>query len=459
MRRIVLAVLGVAAITAVSYGFGRHYFHSQIESGAARHVIYYVDPMHPSYKSDKPGIAPDCGMQLVPVYDDGNTHTVSTNGQLPAGTVTIDGNSQRLLGIRVAAVQSGGATRITHVVGRVSPEDTRIYSLNSGIDGFIRETYDDSVGTFVKKDQKLATYYSPDILSAASGFLAATERVPGYVGKDGAKFSPEFPGTIAKEGVRSIQGYTDHLRNLGISDDQIKRIADTRELPSGVDIVSPTDGFVLTRSVSRGQHFDHMLEFYRIADLSQVWVVAEVYEDDARNLRPGTAVQITLRDEGRRLSARVADSLPQSEPGGGTAKIRLEVDNPGYLLRPEMVVDVEVPIRMSAGVTVPMDAVVDSGEHARVYVEHGEGVFEAREVETGRRVGEQVEILRGVKAGERVVISATFLVDSESRLKMSTQTPLPAAVPERVPAPADAHNKPADMHDHMASAKTMRDHM
>ena len=458
MRRIVFAVLGVAAIAAVSYGFNRHYLHSQTERSAARHVIYYVDPMHPSYKSDKPGIAPDCGMQLVPVYEDGNAHPVSSNEQMPAGTVTIDGKSQRLLGIRVAAVQSG-ATRITHVVGRVSPEDTRIYSLNSGMDGFIRETYNDSVGTLVKKDQKLATYYAPDILAAASGFLAATERVPGYVGKDGARFTPDFGGPIAKEGVRSIQGYTDHLRNLGMSDDQIKRIAETRELPSGVDIVSPTDGFILTRGVSRGQHFDHMLEFYRIADLSQVWVIAEVYEDDARNLRPGTAVLITLRDEGRRLSARVTDSLPQSEPGGGTAKIRLEVDNPGYLLRPEMLVDVEVPIRMSAAVTVPMDAVVDSGEHARVYVEHGEGVFEAREVETGRRVGEQVEILRGVKAGERVVISATFLVDSESRLKMSTQTPLPAAVPERAPAPANAHNKPADMHDHMASAKTMRDPM
>jgi membrane fusion protein, copper/silver efflux system len=459
MRRIVLAVLGVAAIAAVSYGLNRHYLHSQTESGVVRHVIYYVDPMHPSYKSDKPGIAPDCGMQLVPVYEDGNTHTFSTVGQLPAGTVTIDGKSQRLLGIQVAAVQTGSSTRITHVVGRVSPEDTRIYSINSGMDGFIRETYNDSVGTLVKKDQKLGAYYAPDILAAASGFLAATERVPGYVGKDGARFTPDFGGPIAKEGVRSIQGYTDHLRNLGMSDDQIKRIADTRELPNGVDIVSPAEGFILSRNVSPGQHFDHMLEFYRIADLNRVWVIAEVYEDEAHYLRPGSTAQITLRDEGRHLSARVTDSLPQSEPGGGTAKIRLEVDNPGYLLRPEMLVDVEVPIRMSAAVTVPMDAVVDSGEHARVYVEHGEGVFEAREVETGRRVGEQVEILRGVKAGERVVISATFLVDSESRLKMSTQTPLPAAVPERTREPADAHNKPADMHDHMASAKTMRDPM
>jgi membrane fusion protein, copper/silver efflux system len=458
MRRIGLVVLGVAVIAAASYEFSWHYFHSQTESRVARHVIYYVDPMHPSYKSDKPGIAPDCGMQLVPVYNDGNTPAISSVAEVPVGTVAIDDNSQRLMGIRVAAVQKGDATRITHIVGRVSPEDTRIYSINSGVDGFIRETYDDSVGTLVKKNQKLAIYYSPDILSAASGFLAATERVPGSVGKDGARFTPSFPGTIAKEGVRSIQGYTDHLRNLGISDEQIMRIADTRELPDGVDIVSPADGFILTRNVSPGQHFDHMLEFYRIADLSRVWVVAEVYEDEAQNLRPGTAAQITLRDVGRHLSATITDSLPQSEPGGGTAKIRLEVDNPGYLLRPEMLVDVELPMRMSAAVTVPKDSVIDSGEHARVYVEHSEGVFEAREVETGRRVGDQVEILRGVQPGERVVISATFLVDSESRLKMAAQA---TAAPEKGPArtPADNHNKPGEMPEHMASAKTMRDPM
>ena len=453
MRRIVLAVLGVVALSAVAYGFSRHYLYPQTESRAGRHVIYYVDPMHPSYKSDKPGIAPDCGMQLVPVYEDGKTAAAASIGQMPAGTVTIDGNSQRLLGIRVAAVQSGSATRITHVVGRVSPEDTRIYSLNSGMDGFIRETYDDSVGTLVKKDQKLAAYYAPDILSAASGFLAATERVPGYVGKDGARFTPDFGGPIAKEGVRSIQGYTDHLKNLGMSDEQIRKIADTRELPNGVDVVSPVDGFILTRNVSPGQHFDHMLEFYRIADLTKVWVVAEVYEDEAQYLRPGNTAQITLRGEGRRLPARVSDSLPQSEPGGGTSKIRLEVDNPGYMLRPDMVVDVELPVRMSAAVTVPMDAVVDSGERARVYVEHGEGVFESREVEIGRHLGEQVEILRGVKPGERVVVAATFLVDSESRLKMPTQELAPA------PKPAETQSKSTDMHEHMASAQTMHERM
>jgi len=145
--------------------------------------------------------------------------------------------------------------------------------------------------------------------------------------------------------------------------------------------------------------------------------VAEVYEQEAQNLRPGGMARVILRDEGRQLPARITDSLPQSEAGGGTTKLRLEVDNPTFMLRPEMLVDVELPVRLPSAVTVPLDALVDSGERTRVYVEGGEGIFEPREVETGWRFGEQVEILHGVQPGERVVAAATFLVDSESRLK------------------------------------------
>ena len=214
-----------------------------------------------------------------------------------------------------------------------------------------------------------------------------------------------------------------------------------------IDVVAPADGFILARNITPGQHFEHDAEFYRIADLSRVWVAAEVYEQEAPYLRPGGMAQIALRYQGRRFPARITDSLPQSEAGGGTVKLRLEVDNPGFVLRPEMLVDVELPVRLPAAVTVPLDALVDSGAHARVYVERGEGLFEPREVETGWRFGERVEILRGVQPGERVVVAATFLVDSESRLK----------TPASPPAPARTADKPAGMPEHMAAAKTVKD--
>ncbi len=442
MKRTSLAIAVVAAIAA-SYGIGRYNSHSQSGNQTGRHVLYYVDPMHPSYKSDKPGIAPDCGMRLVPVFaeDLGNAQPSSPLAQLPTGAVAIDAATQRLMGIRVAPVEKKGTTRTVRVIGRVVPEDTRVYRVNSGLGGFIRETYNDSVGMLVKKDQKLASYYSPDFLAVASGFLAANERVPGAVGNDGNRTMP-FPGTLSKQGVSSMQGYTDRLRNLGMSDVQIKRIADSRQLPESIDIVAPADGFIVARNISPGQHFDHEMEFYRLADLSRVWVVAEIYEQEAPYLRPGGLAQIQLKDEGRKLPGRITDSLPQSEAGGGTVKLRLEVDNPKFLLRPDMVVDVELPIRLPPAVTVPLDAVVDSGARARVYIERGEGIFEPREVETGWRFGERVEILRGVRPGERVVVEATFLVDSESRLK----------APASGPAPARTTDRPAGVPGHLTAA-------
>jgi membrane fusion protein, copper/silver efflux system len=179
-----------------------------------------------------------------------------------------------------------------------------------------------------------------------------------------------------------------------------------------------------------------MMEFYRIADLSRVWVVAEVFEQDAASLRPGDITKVTLRGEGHQLPAHLTDSLPQSESGGGTVKLRLELENPKFVLRPNMLVDVELPVRLPPAVTVPLDAVVDSGEKARVYVENGEGVFEPRQVETGWRTEDRVEILRGVQPGERVVAAATFLVDSESRLKspdVAMSKPTPARPLEAMP--------------------------
>ena len=426
-RRVAAAVALVAALTA-SYLLGRHHSQSPAASAMRRHVLYYVDPMHPDYKSAKPGVAPDCGMELEAVYaeDAGNAPAVAGVSASPSGAVRVDSSMQKLLGIRVSTAEKGGSSHQLRVIGRVVPEDTRVYRVNAGADGFIRETFDDSVGTRVKKDQRLATYYSPEFLSVASGYLAATERVPGSVGGDGNRTVP-FPGAVSKQGVSSLQGYMDRLENLGMSEAQMKRIAESRQLPENIDIVAPTDGFILARNVTPGQHFDHTMEFYRIADLGRVWVVAEVDEQEAAYVRPGAAATIILSALGRELPAKITESLPQSEAAGGTVKLRLEVANPAFLLRPDMVVDVRVSLRMPPGIIVPADALVNTGAGTRVYVEGTEGVFEPREVETGWRSGDQVEIRSGIRAGERVVAAATFLVDSESRLRSPASLAAPDA--------------------------------
>jgi Cu(I)/Ag(I) efflux system membrane fusion protein len=362
-------------------------------------------------------------MALEPVYadDPSNALQLARAAHVPPGSVVLNGATQELLGIQLATVQSSGSPRAVRVLGHVVPEDTRVYRVNSGMEGFIRETYNDSVGVRVNKDQKLATYYGPDVLAVESGFLAATERVPGANGKDGNRTMP-FPGTVSKQGSSSIQGYSDRLRHLGMSEVQINEMAQAGRIPESIDVVAPVDGFVLARNITPGQHFDRYTEFYRIADLSRVWVVADVFDSDVQSFRPGAIAHIILSDQRKTLPARITDVLPQVDPTSRALKLRLEADNPGFALRPDMVVDVELPAPTSAGLSVPVDAVIDSGGEQRVYVESSGGVFEPRIVQTGWHSGDRVEIVHGLAEGERVVASGTFLVDSESRLKSIAQT-------------------------------------
>jgi RND family efflux transporter MFP subunit len=360
-------------------------------------------------------------MRLEPVYADSASLSAATV-PVPAGAFAIDPASQRLVGIRVATPEKTSGTHTMRFLGRVAPEDTRTYLVNSGMDGFIRETFNDSVGAFVKKDQKLATSYVGETLSVASGYLAATAGVQGAVGKDGSRTVP-FPGAVSKQGVSSIQGYTDRLRNLGLSEAQIRQMAESHTLPETVDIVSPADGFILARNITAGQHFDRSTEFYRIADLSQVWIVADVFGGDAQNVQAGAVARVTLPDQRGTFSARVTNFLPQVDPQTRVLKLRLEANNPGYALRPDTFVDVELPVGGPAGLTVPQDAVIDSGYEQRVFVERSAGVFEPRSVQIGWRSGDRVEIVHGLAEGERVVVEGTFLVDSESRLRSSAQQP------------------------------------
>ena len=422
MKKILIAVV-IGLLMMVSYVAGRrHNVHSASVSTNTRRVLYWVDPMHRDYKSDRPGVAPDCGMALEPVYAQTIADSADHGAAIPQGIVGIDAEKQQLFGIRVAPVERSSGSENVRVLGRVVPEDTRVYKVNAGMEGFIRETYNDSIGERVKKDQKLATYYGSDSLAVASGFLAATAAVPGSAGKDGARSVP-FPGAVAKQGQSSVQGYADRLRNLGMSDAQIQHMAENRQLPESIDVVSPVEGFILARNISPGLHFEHSTEFYRIADLSRVWILADILGNEAQHFRPGSVARVYLSGEGKSFTARVSNVLPQVDPATRTLKLRLEAENPGFELRPDMFVDVELPVSMPAALTVPVDALIDSGREQRVFVERGNGEFEPRQVEVGWRFGDRIEIVRGVSEGERVVSAGTFLVDSESRLKTGPSRP------------------------------------
>ncbi len=409
-KALFLLPLAAALIGAYALGYHRH----STKPVEPRHILYYQDPMHPAYRSDKPGTAPDCGMDLVPVYSEAVGESLPTHASAAAGTAEIDAAAQRLYGIKVVKVEKDSGHGTVRVFARVEADQTRIFRVNLGTDGFVKETLNDAVGTHVSKDQHLAVVYSPDFLSVAGGYLAANERVPSSV--NGAK---ENSSSTTFQGTASVQARADRLRNLGMSDAQIDEISRTHILPEDVYVVSPTDGFILSRNISAGMRFERQAEFYSIADLSHVWIEAEVLGKDAEGFRAGATARVTLPDTDEVFNATVSRVLPEVDPATHILKVRLEANNPGFRLRPNMFVNVELPVTLPAGLTVPADAVLDSGLSKRVFVETSVGQFESRTVETGWRMGEKVQILKGLQEGETVVSDGTFLVDSESRMRLT----------------------------------------
>jgi Cu(I)/Ag(I) efflux system membrane fusion protein len=263
---------------------------------------------------------------------------------------------------------------------------------------------------FVKRDQLLLSFYNTSFLSSAGAYIYAIATLDKYKEAN----SPEQSSTRNYQVRQAIES----LQNLGVSNTQIKEMEKTRKISEFVDVRSPTSGIVLSRNVSLGQCVGAGTELYRIADLSRVWVLVDTYENEARHFRPGNTVHVHY--QGREFPARVSSALPQFDPATRTLKVRLEADNPGYALRPDMFVDVDFSVRMSSSITVPAEAVLDSGLKKTVFVDRGNGYFEPRKVETGRYFDDRVEIVKGLKTGERFVVSGNFLIDSESRMKTAS---------------------------------------
>ena len=329
------------------------------------------------------------------------------------GTVQVSPEKQQLMGIRLAAVEKVSETHTLRVLGRVAADETRIYQINAAVDGWIRQTYNNPTGSLVRQDEPLVAFYSPEFLSAQQAYLFALGALDRHKTEED-RVPEQIPLSRA-----NIQQYADTLRNLGMSEKQIEEIARTRQRTQNVQILAPAPGFILFRNISPGQKFGKGTEFFKIADLRRVWIVMDVFENEARYFKPGTVAKILLPQQQKTFTGKVSATLPQFDPATRTLKVRLEADNPGYILRPDMFVDVELPVTFPPAVTVPADAVLDSGLRKTVFVDRGNGFLEPRQVETGWRFGDRVEIARGLKPGERIVVSGNFLIDSESRMEMA----------------------------------------
>lgn len=373
-----------------------------------RRILYYQDPMHPAYKSDKPGIAPDCGMQLEPVYADSESESRDRHVLSSTGSVNITAQQQRSIGLQTEIVGPTASIHTFRVLGRVALDETRIYHMTAAADGWVRQAGPIVTGSIVQKDDVLATFYNRDFLTAQQTYLYALSTMD--------RFEKTESEDQLKAQRAQIRASEENLEFLGMGETQLREIARTRQNAKDIEFRSPVTGLVMARSAFSGLRFARGEELFRIADINHIWILADVFENDARLVRAARGA--TVRYQDRQLPARISNTLPQFDPVSRALKVRLETDNPGFLLRPDMFVDVEFHVSLPRGIAVPVDAVIDSGLHKTVYVETTDGSFTPRQVETGWRMGDFVQITKGLEPGERIVVAGNFLLDSESRMEL-----------------------------------------
>jgi Cu(I)/Ag(I) efflux system membrane fusion protein len=373
-------------------------------------VLYYRDPMHPTYTSKTPGKSPDCGMDLEPVYADVPGSASPGTLTLAAHSVQIDGERQQKIGIRVGVVQKGRASGVRRVLGRVVLDETRDFPVVAGGDGWVTAIAPGSTtGSAVRKGQSLASIYGRDYVTAQRSFLYAQQA---------AEHPAPGPPDLQAQTTLTLQEARLVLQSLGFGPDGIQQLAQTHEILTQMALTAPASGVILARNVFPNQRFDKGTQLFHIADLSHIWVLADLSRDDDERVRSGDIATLTVANQpGVRWRGEVAAVLPAFDAASRTFKVRLETDNPHLVLRPDMYVDVEFAFTIPDAVTVPVDAVIESGRYKTVFVNQGAGNFEPRVVETGERLGDRLQILRGLTGGESIVVSGHFLLDSESRMR------------------------------------------
>jgi Cu(I)/Ag(I) efflux system membrane fusion protein len=368
-----------------------------------RQPLFYRNPMNPEVTSPVP--AKDyMGMDYVPVFADSETSSV-------AGAVKISPQTQHNIGVRTATAERRAFSRTIRTVGRVDYDEEKMVRLHPKIDGWIKDMRIDKTGQPVVEDDILLSIYSPKLVSTQQEYLLALNN------------QEELKGSSIDDvrlgGQALVRSSRERLELLDMPEHQIRELEQSGVIKESVHIHAPARGTVLSIGVRQGQYVTPATELYMIVDMSKVWVYADVYEYELPWVREGDRVEMTLASvPGRVFPGELAYIYPYAESKTRTTKIRLVFDNPDLLLRPEMFAEVTIHSDEKPDqIVIPAEAVVRSGDYDQVFVRVDAGTLEPRKVQLGIESGGLVAVSNGVQAGERVVTSAQFLIDSESKLR------------------------------------------
>jgi len=330
--------------------------------------------------------------------------------EVTPGTVQISPERQQLIGVRIGTVGMRPLEKVIRTVGRVDYDEKRLVTISPKIGGWIEDLYVDFTGKVVQQGEPLLTIYSPELVSTQEEYLLALRAKKDFVK---SPFSE-----VAGSGSSLADSARRRLKLWDITEDQIKALEETGQPKKTLTLYSPFSGTVLEKNAYKGMNVMPGTALYKLADLSIVWVYADIYEYELPFIQLGQQATVQLSYlPGEAFSGKAIYIYPSLDPNTRTAKVRFEFPNPHGKLKPEMYANVEIKVHLGRKLTVPEGAIIDTGVRQLAIVDKGSGYFEPREVKVGTKVDDYYEVIKGLKAGEKVVTSANFLIDSESKLK------------------------------------------
>ena len=380
-------------------------YEDQKGGSGQKKIAYYQDPMHPWFTSDKPGTAPDCGMDLVPVYE----------GDENVEGIKIDPVTVQNIGVKIETVKKQKLNNVIRTTGKVDYDETKVTTITTKVMGWVEKLFVDFTGKYISKGQPLFEIYSPELVSTQEEYLQAIR----YLKK--VSNSSDDVKNGAQELVNSAKR---RLLYWDISEKDIDDIEKNNAPKKTLTIYSPVNGTVVDKMVFKGQQIMAGMELYKVADLSNVWVMADIYQVDLPWIKLGQKVDLKLSYlPGKTYKGTVTYIYPYLNEETKTIKVRTEVRNTSnYDFKPGMFATVKLvsPISVDA-VVVPDQAIIRTGERTIAVMSLGGGYFDPRDVKLGVSSDGLVQVLEGIKEGEKIVISSQFLIDSESNLKAAIQ--------------------------------------
>ncbi|MBE4577668.1 efflux transporter periplasmic adaptor subunit [Vibrio navarrensis] len=386
---VALLIGGALGFTANQY-FNGHDMSAMAatDNKASHEPLYWVAPMDPNYKRDKPGKSP-MGMDLIPVYAD----DLAAANDKP-GTVKIDPSVENNLGVKTAAVELAKLSPRIETVGYIAFDESQLWQTNVRVSGWVEKLYINAVGEQVKKGDVLFTLYSPELVKAQEELLNAKR-----TGRDGL-----------------VKGATERLLSLGVDREQINQMIRRGKASQTIEIKALANGVIASLNIREGGYLSPAQAVISAGPLNEVWVDAEVFERQAHWLTNGSQASMTLDAlPGKAWQGEVDYVYPILDPKTRTLRMRLKFANPNGELKPNMFANITLqPVSDSEVLTVPKSSVIRSGGMTRVVLAEGEGKYRSARIETGREADDKVEVLQGLNQGDRIVTSAHFMLDSES---------------------------------------------